>query len=219
VLWYSTKVGSWKLDVGRLRKALKVPGEHNLSNAAAVLAIARVVGVKKNLVLRGLGNYRGSWRRMEFRGAFHALRSTFHVFDDYAHHPTEIKATLGSFREKFPGSKLICVYQPHQARRLKSLFKEFVTAFEAADVLVLLPVYEASGRDACIRGYNSPSLLKAIHKKHSRKTAYYLNNPKNIKSFLSDVIQPLTSNISRNHFVIVMMGAGDIIKYTPLLID
>ena len=232
VVWYSAnryQVSGVRYQV--LKKTLKVPGEHNVSNAAAVLKIAETIGIKKSSVLKGLSRYKGSWRRFEYKGMYHVARNRHRgikkrtknllhatgyrvrVFDDYAHHPTEIKATLQAFREKFPKEKLICVYQPHQARRLKSLFKEFVTAFEMADVLVLLPVYEVSGRDRVLRGYDSPALVKAIQKKYPRKNVQYLENPKRIKSLIHD-----TCYIIHDHCVVVMMGAGDIIKYTPLLL-
>src|SRR3989344_4669954 len=234
VVWYSAhryQVSGVRYQV--LKKTLKVPGEHNVSNAAAVLKIAETIGIKKSSVLKGLSRYKGAWRRMEYKGMYHVAR-TMHqgiknrtknllhvtgyrvrVFDDYAHHPTEIKATLQAFREKFPKEKLICVYQPHQTKRLKSLFKEFITAFGGADVLVLLPVYEVSGRDSRIRGYDSPALFKAIKKKYPKREVYYMADPKKIKSRISEILKPITYNLKP---VVVMMGAGDIIKYTPLLL-
>lgn len=230
VIWYSKK------DLPS-RDILSVPGEHNLSNAAAVLAIAKAIGLKKSDVVKGLGNYKDSWRRMEYRGRCQVSGVMCQVFDDYAHHPTEIKATLKAFKEKFPKKKLICVYQPHQAKRLKALFKDFVSVFLGADCLVLLPVYEVLGRDPSAprpgsgqagsgqvrkdkgyRGYDSSALARAIQKKYPRKEVYYLDSPKKIKNFISKIVQPQTSNLQRNHCVIVMMGAGDIIKYTSLLL-
>ncbi|MDO8574593.1 MAG: UDP-N-acetylmuramate--L-alanine ligase, partial [bacterium] len=167
VAWYPLKNQKSKIKNQSLSKILKVPGKHNVSNAAAVLKIAETIGIKKSSVLKGLSRYKGAWRRMEYRGKIKNQKSKIKilVYDDYAHHPTEIKATLQAFREKFPREKLICVYQPHQTKRLKSLFKEFISAFGGADVLVLLPVYEVSGRDIHIRGYDSPALAKAIKKK------------------------------------------------------
>ncbi len=126
------------------------------------------------------------------------------VYDDYAHHPTEIKATLEAFREKFPKSKIICVFQPHQAHRLKVLFKDFTNAFNDAGELILLPSYKVAGRDVQIRKYTSEALAKKI------PGAIYLGNPKN----LGKILQKLVTKNS----VIVMMGAGTVVEYTDALL-
>ena len=208
VIWYSKK------DLPN-KNVLSVPGEHNVLNAAAVLGVAKVIGVKKNLVLKGLRSYEGSWRRMEFRGFGKIGNIKCRVYDDYAHHPTEIKATLQAFKEKFPNQKLVCVYQPHQAKRLKSLFKEFVSAFLSADCLVLFPVYEVSGRDKATSNFSSEVLAQTIIKKYRGFSGGYLAEPKKLKGELRAIFEYLGY---KSEVVIVMMGAGDIIKYTPLLL-
>lgn len=120
LVWYSVRLAP-KSFVSRLKKNLSIPGRHNLENALAVYVLARNLGIPENKIFSALKSYRGAWRRMEYRGHFLGTR----VYDDYAHHPTEIKATLQAFREKYPDSKIICVFQPHQAHRLKALFNDF----------------------------------------------------------------------------------------------
>ncbi|MBI3588912.1 MAG: UDP-N-acetylmuramate--L-alanine ligase [Candidatus Liptonbacteria bacterium] len=214
VYWYSLNDRGSRIEDRGLRKVLKIPGEHNVSNAMAALSVARILKIKLSVALRALGSYTGAWRRFEYKGRFQVSGVRCQVFDDYAHHPTEIKATLQAFREKFPKSKLVCVYQPHQAKRLRALFKEFVGAFELADILILLPVYEVAGRDKTSSGFTSQKLVDVIKKKYPKKEVYYLPSPKRIRNMLHDTCE----KFHYDHCVVVMMGAGDIVNYTPLLL-
>lgn len=229
VIWYSTRGQKSKVKSQKLNKVLKIPGEHNVSNATAVLAVAKVLKIKESVALKAISNFRGSWRRFEYKGMFHVARNMYQkkekkmlhatgyivpVYDDYAHHPTEIMATLKGFKEKFPDKKLICVYQPHQAKRLQALFKEFVSAFDLADVLILLPIYEVAGRDKVNSIFTSEKLVKAIQKKYPNKKVFYLANPKKIRN----MIHVICNMLHNNHAVVVMMGAGTIVNYTPLLL-
>ncbi|MGC9603582.1 MAG: UDP-N-acetylmuramate--L-alanine ligase [Minisyncoccia bacterium] len=198
LIWYSVDKNS-KLAI-KIKKELSIPGRHNLQNAMAVYVLARNLGISEKKILRALKSYRGAWRRMEFRGHFMGAK----VYDDYGHHPTEIKATLEAFREKYPDSKLICVFQPHQAHRLKALFNDFAHAFKDADLLILLPSYKVAGRDVQNKKYTSEALSKKI------KGAVYMKNPKNLKKFLP-------KHIAKNS-VIVMMGAGTVVEYTDELL-
>ncbi|TSC82341.1 MAG: hypothetical protein G01um101420_352 [Parcubacteria group bacterium Gr01-1014_20] len=210
VVWYSAKKAE-------LKKILRIPGDHNISNASAVLVMAKILKIKKSIALKALGSYTGAWRRMEFRGfLIHDSRFKIHVYDDYAHHPTEIKASLQAFREKFPEKKLICVYQPHQAKRLKSLFKEFTESFSLADFLIIIPVYEVAGRDKVTSTFTSKKLVEAIRKKYPRKKAYYLPSPNRINKFLPKILD--NQGFKLHDSCIIMMGAGDIVDYTPSLL-
>jgi UDP-N-acetylmuramate--alanine ligase len=224
-IWYSIHTHAsrdrYKFAIANLKRTMKLPGEHNLLNASAALALGTLLKIPEKKTLAALGAYTGSWRRMEYRGiaTFSAgepggTRSNIKtlVYDDYAHHPTEIKATLKAFREKFPRSSLICIFQPHQAKRLQILFREFTSAFNDADILILLPFYKVPGRDDSNPKYTSIRLARAITKKYPHKKIYYLENPQNIKSALEKLLPSTVSS------VVVMMGAGDIVKYTDLLI-
>jgi len=243
IFWYSANVRGSRFEVRTLRKILKVSGRHNLSNAMAALAVAKILKVPERIALKALSEFHGTWRRMEYRGKLQIANSRIGirqkknhlqsaissalVYDDYAHHPTEIKATLGAFREKFEENPIICVYQPHQAKRLKALFRDFVDAFHGADILVLLPVYEVAGRDKFNSSFTSKKLADAIKKAYPQKEVYYLNNPKQIKSFIVKVLPgkpsassiPTASGPSGLSPIVVMMGAGDIVKITPLLLS
>ena len=118
---------------------LMVPGAHNVSNARAALSAARVLGVDSVAAVKALNSFRGTWRRFEFKGEFNGAL----VYDDYAHHPTEIKATLTAAREKFPERRLVAVFQPHLYSRTKLLLTDFAESLRLADEVLVAPIYAA----------------------------------------------------------------------------
>jgi len=224
IFWHSITLNQRsRVQCNKLRKILKIPGEHNVSNALGVYTLAKILRVKENVIFRALSEYRGAWRRMEYRGKFKIQNSKFKidVYDDYAHHPTEIKATLAGIRLKWPKSVIICVFQPHQEKRLKSLFREFIEAFDNSDVLILLDIFKVKGREETKQSVNSQKLAEAIKKKTSLNVLY-LKNPKNLKNILVKIINSLCPHNSASSLhssaMIVMMGAGDIYKMTDKLI-
>ncbi len=240
VYWYSIRDENSKKIVNHLRKILKISGEHNISNALAVYVLSRVLGVKEGNIFNALNSYRGAWRRMEYRGNLKTknLKLKTEIYDDYAHHPTEIKATLSGIAQKWTKAHLICVFQPHQAKRLRSLFKEFITAFDDADSLILFDIYKVPGRDKVSQNISSEILKRAIErrlqvlrqaqnrKKHPKiapirlKTVLYLPSPNKLKDALKKLIQAksLTAKSYKLKAIVVMMGAGDIYQLTNSLI-
>jgi UDP-N-acetylmuramate--alanine ligase len=230
VIWYSV-VMTRHNTCSQIKKVLKVPGAHNVSNALAVYTLAWELGINEKTILRAIGDYHGAWRRFEYRGTLNVKGQKSDVrclvFDDYAHHPTEIKATLQAFREKYPEHKIICVFQPHQAERLRLLFKDFVKAFDEADYLILLPIYKVAGRDKSDSRFTSKTLATAISaalRRNSRgstrnlATVIYLDLPnlKNLKRAVRQIIHNSKSIIHNS--VLIMMGAGTIADLTPKLL-
>ena len=230
VRWYSLR----NKEAAKIKRHIKLPGRHNVSNALAVFCLSKFIGISEKVFLSVISGYGGSWRRMEYRGNFAIPNSKLRipVYDDYGHHPTEIKATLEAFREKFPERRIICVFQPHQAERLKLLFKEFKNAFGNADTAMILPIYKVTGRESSpIPKYDSESLVKSMRKSESGRQIFYLKEPKNLKNalnvLLSDRSFPCPVDKNTEHAprrkqkpaVIVMMGAGDIVNYTGSLIS
>lgn len=204
-----------------LTKNLKIYGDHNLSNSLAAYTLAKALGIKEKDIFNAINGYRGAWRRMEHRG-FAKLRiknSEFRIptYDDYAHHPTEIKATLAGIAQKWPKTAIICVFQPHQAQRLSALFKEFTSAFDNADVLILLDIFKVKGRDEVSQNVNSKSLAEAIKKRKSPVNVLYLKNPNNLKKEIENIIT-LSPNPYPLNPIVIMMGAGDIYKMTDKLV-
>jgi UDP-N-acetylmuramate--alanine ligase len=122
---------------------LRVPGAHNASNATAALAVADYLGVPFQAARSALTGFHGVGRRFEIKGEADGVL----VVDDYAHHPTEIRATLRAARERFPGQPLWAVWQPHTYSRTKTLLDAFAQAFDLADQVIVLPIYAAREKD------------------------------------------------------------------------
>jgi len=219
IIWYSLK--EEKKLAQKIKKHLKIPGEHNLANALGVYQLARALGLKENVILRAFSQYRGAWRRMEYRGRLKIKnsKSKIEVYDDYAHHPTEIKATLAAFRGKLPKAKIICVFQPHQADRLKKLFKEFVGAFDQADFLILLDVFRVSGREKeeADKSLGSKELAAAIQKSKRGPRVAYLPRPGLLRHSINQALFEISN--PESEAVVIMMGAGDIVDLTPKLLE
>lgn len=183
----------------RIREEMKIPGEHNVSNALAVAALARVLGMPQKTFLRTIRAYRGAWRRFEYRGKIRGAK----LFDDYAHHPTEIKAALAASRKILAKKgRLWCVFQPHQYHRLKVLFSDFSSAFDQAHQIVILPVYAVAGREGERHPVNSEGLVKALARRGAR--ARYAPSFQGAAGILK-------KELSRGD-ICLLMGAGDIVK-------
>jgi UDP-N-acetylmuramate--alanine ligase len=198
--------------LSEIKRVLKIPGKHNVYDASCAYSIAKHLGIPHKTIIKALGKYTGAWRRMEYKGEFKSQNAKVKsfVYDDYAHHPTEIKATLAGFREKWPKNAIICVFQPHQAERLKLLFNDFKTAFKDANKVVILPAYKVAGREEKFeKKYDAKALARSID-------ALYIKNPK--KDLKKSLLSLITNNQLTNNSVIVMMGAGDIVNLTPRLI-
>lgn len=216
-VWFSDKQAK---QIALLRKILKVPGKHNVLNALAVWAAAKNLGVPEKKIIAGLSKFPGIWRRLEYRGK---NSSGAFVYDDYAHHPTEIRASLQGLREKYPERFLICVFQPHQVKRLKELFPDFVRAFGTADSLILLDAYWVAGREESqnnITGkkdnISSVNLFSSVSSSSRPKFVDYVSEPRLIPAAIKRQLS--IAKKSADKTVVVMMGAGDIVDYTPLLL-
>jgi len=118
---------------------LNLPGRHTMLNATAAAALSSALGVDRESIRQGIENYRGVKRRFEKREVIDDVE----WFDDYAHHPTEVKMTLETAREVYPGRKIWALFQPHQAIRLEFFFQEFAESFDDADEVLLLPIFHA----------------------------------------------------------------------------
>lgn len=180
---------------------LSQPGLHNQMNAAAAKAAAFSLGVEDDLAKQALEEFSGTWRRFEFKGEVNGAK----VYDDYAHHPTEIKATIQGVRESFPSLRLITIFQPHLYSRTEELFDEFVDSLSAADHVIVTHVYDA--RDTGKKGATAEMLADAI-KRRNENTAY-------IDSF-EDIVEEVKATATENDIVLVM-GAGDVTKVSGAL--
>ncbi|TSC60277.1 MAG: hypothetical protein LiPW15_155 [Parcubacteria group bacterium LiPW_15] len=193
--------------------ALPIPGRQNRTDAIAAYNLALSLKVSKKKILESLSGYPGLWRRMEHKGPAFDGRAT--VFDDYAHHPSEIKATLSAFREKYPDSPILCVFKPHQASRLKILFRDFLNSFSAADKIIILPTYIVLGRDIDEKVLTAKKLAEDLAKKYPTKKIVYLSDSDKLKSTLYSLLSAANPKPS----VIIMMGAGSIANLTKSILN
>jgi UDP-N-acetylmuramate--alanine ligase len=177
--------------------SLRVPGEHNVLNALAALATAEVCGAPVSEAAKSLGGYRGAGRRFELRGEARGVR----VFDDYAHHPSEIKATLHGARMRYPVANIWAIWQPHTYSRTVALFDQFTQAFKDADHVIVLPIYAAREKkedfDFAANALNPIEIARKIRHKDARNAASF-----------GDALGILLSQVKGGD-VIITLSAGD----------
>ncbi len=178
-----------------VRISLSVPGAHNVSNALAAIAVCDHLGIDAAYIGEGISSYTGTDRRFQYKGKIGNVT----VVDDYAHHPTEIAATLAAAKN-VEHKKLWLVFQPHTYSRTKALFDEFAKALSAADEVVLADIYAARENDDL--GISSKDLAEAI--KSYGTSARYFGSFDEIENFLLQSCSPGD--------LLITMGAGDIVK-------
>ncbi len=176
---------------------LNVPGEHNLMNALAAAAAAHISGIDPSTIAKGLANFHGAHRRLEQKGN----RNGMDVYDDYAHHPTEIRATLSAVKA-LGYRRVRCVFQPHTYSRTAELFDDFTRAFGDADEVIFADIYPA--REVNSFGVSSADLARAV------PGARYFDSFEKIADYLC------TTGHAGD--VILTMGAGDIDRVADLLL-
>ena len=170
-------------------------GDHNITNATASIAIGLNLGIKIKKIKKALKKFLGIQRR--FTKVFSVGKREF--YDDYAHHPTEIKAVINSARQVYKDRKIICVFQPHRYSRVKFLKNEFASSFKSSDTVVLCPVYSAG--EKIKYNFNQDNFSKLISKK-SKTQIINIKNQKELKNYFK-------KNLLEDE-MIICMGAGSI---------
>ncbi len=173
---------------------LHVPGYHNLLNALAALAVGRHLGLDFAEINRALHLFKGAKRRYQLIGEAQGIK----VVDDYAHHPTEVKATLQAARSAHPG-RIIAVFQPHRYTRTRQLYREFGQSFSKADMVILTDIYAASEQP--IEGVHTKLIVKAVPRQEGQQIIY-LPTLKDAADFLAKE--------ARGGDLVLTMGAGDV---------
>jgi len=205
-------------EAKKLKKLLKIPGEHNVSNALAALTLARILKIPDKTSFQALSEYKDSWRRFEICN-LKIKNLKFKIISDYGHHPTEIKVTLKAAREKYPKKKIWCVYQPHQYQRTYYLFKNFVKVFRESfrpargkalvDKLIITDIYDVAGREEkkIKEKVNSPKLVSTICRNQTSAASrvIYLAKEKILDYLKADL---------KGGEVVIIMGAGNIYDLT-----
>ena len=182
--------------------SLHVPGEHNVYNAIAAIALADLLDISDTVTAKGLLHYGGTDRRFEYKGKMNGCT----IIDDYAHHPTEIKATLHA-AQNYPHHTIWCVFQPHTYTRTKTFLHEFAEALSLSDEIVLADIYAAREKDTL--GISSGTLQAEIEKLGHR--CYYFSTFEEIENFLQ-------KNCTKDDLLITM-GAGDVVKIGESLLQ
>ncbi len=176
---------------------IKIPllGMHNIRNSTASTAVAYTIGISQKAIKKGLKNFRGVQRR--FNKIFSFRKTNF--YDDYAHHPTEIKEVLNGVKTVYKDSEIICAFQPHRISRLKDLKKEFSYAFKNADSVILFPIYTAGEKMKL--GFNYENFAKKIMK-NSKTQVFLIQNQFEFAKFIKQNIY--------GDKIVIGMGAGSI---------
>ncbi|OGI73709.1 hypothetical protein A3D42_00470 [Candidatus Nomurabacteria bacterium RIFCSPHIGHO2_02_FULL_41_18] len=177
---------------------LSVPGEHNRQNAAAALSVADILKIPETLAQKSLAEFSGTWRRLEKRAE---TKEGTIIYDDYAHHPTEIRASLHALRELYPKKKITIVFQPHLYSRTKALFGDFTLSFGDAEKVLFLPIYFA--REDNDESVSSHKLAQAVRLQGVDAEA--------MPDFEITEAYVKTLNLGKND-VFVTMGAGEAYK-------
>lgn len=173
--------------------SLNVPGNHNIQNALATVAVCMILGIDPAVCAKGIETFRGTHRRFEKKGLLNGAI----ILDDYAHHPTEIKATLKAAKA-FPHSRIRCIFQPHTYSRTRTLWNEFLTAFDDTDELILTHIYSAR---EVYDGITDPDKLAEEIKARGIDTKYYEE--------FSDIVDYIKATAQEGE-IIFTMGAGDV---------
>lgn len=175
---------------------MSVPGLHNVSNALSVVALGCELGLSADAITRGLSAFYGTDRRFQLKGT---LENGATIIDDYAHHPTEITATLKA-AHNYPHKRIICVFQPHTYTRTKAFLKEFAKALSHADMIILADIYAARETDTL--GVSSKDIAADL--KNLGKDVWYFPTFSEIENFLQ--------KNSMHGDLLITMGAGDVVK-------
>lgn len=186
-------------DKNTLEITLNMPGEHNVLNALAAIAVAHEVGVNDNDIQNALDSFQGIGRRFQIYGEYETANGKVLHVDDYGHHPSEVAATISAVRKGWPDNRLVVVFQPHRYTRTRDLFEDFTIVLSETDVLVLLEVYPAG--EAPITGADGRALARAIRNRGQVDPVFIED--------IADVPQAL-SGVLQDGDILLTLGAGNI---------
>ncbi|MFC1598338.1 UDP-N-acetylmuramate--L-alanine ligase [Patescibacteria group bacterium] len=176
---------------------LQLPGEFNVYNALAAIALGRQLEIDEEVIKKTLKEFTGTWRRFEILGEYKKAL----VVSDYAHHPVAVAATIRAAKEAYPDKRVVAVFQPHQRARTKALFEEFTQAFSEADYLILQEIYDVAGREeAEYADISSKKLVDALEEQGQ----YPVYTPD------AEATRVVIDDILEKDDLLLIMGAGDI---------
>lgn len=179
---------------------LNMPGKHNVLNALAAIIVGEELGLDREAIISGLAAFRGVGRRFTHHGRLKHARGEADIFEDYGHHPNEIKAVLAAAQEGFAGRRIVPVFQPHRFTRTRDLLDDFAEVLSECEVLVLTDVYSAG--EAPIAGADTKALSRAI-RAHGRVEPIVIADKNDITAYLRE-------HLLQDEDVVIFLGAGDI---------
>jgi len=203
---------SWRFRAHRpggrpaLDITLAVPGEHNVQNALAAVAVASVEGLDDDAIVAGLAGFTGVGRRFEISEEKTPTGAGFTLVDDYGHHPTEVAAVIATARQVWPGRRLVMAYQPHRFSRTRELFDDFVRVLSSVDALVLLEVYAAG--ESPLEGADARALCGGIRERGQLQPVY-AESPEEALTLLPGLLE--------DDDVLLVQGAGNVNRISRAL--
>ena len=192
------KTAVTKFKAGTQKIELQVPGDHNNTNAIVALRTAEAIGIDSEQAKLSLKNFKGTGRRLEF-----IKEEEGQIFyDDYGHHPTEIKAVLKSLKQEYPSKSICIIFQAHQHNRTEALLNEFVKSFELASKVIIPNIYKARDTKQQIENMTAKKFAEEISKVH--RNCIYSDGLENTKLNLKE--------LTKGYNIVLVMGAGDVFK-------
>ncbi|MBD3156911.1 UDP-N-acetylmuramate--L-alanine ligase [Candidatus Peregrinibacteria bacterium] len=183
---------------------LSVPGDFNKMNALAAYILGDILAINRETVIKTLNGFTGSWRRFDIMGTYNGIT----IINDYAHHPTAIKSTLKATRQRYPGKKICCIFQPHQYNRTKQFLSEFASSFKEADIVIIPNIYRVRDTKQDVTSISVDDLIEAVQVQGIQ--TYHLETYQEIKKYLK--------NNSDDIDIALIMGAGDIWELGEVLV-
>ena len=183
-------------DLGEIK--INVPGKHNVLNSLASIALGLEINVPLNSIKKGINSYKGVRRRFEIK----RNKTAVIIVDDYAHHPTEVEATIKAAKNGWD-KRIITVFQPHLYSRTRDFYKEFAVSLYNSDVIIITEIYAA--REKPIEGINSKLILQELDQL-GHDNIHFLKNLNSLNKLLSEIVQ--------TDDMVITMGAGDIWRYS-----
>lgn len=193
----------WPEKIQKYEGEMGIPGEHNRMNAGMVLKIAEELKVPEKIAQKGLASFKGTWRRFEHKGQLNGAV----LIDDYAHHPTEIKATLSAAKEAYPQRRIVALFEPHQYSRTHDLLEAFAQAFSEADEVIIPSIYKVRDSEEAVNSISPQDLAGEIAKHNPN--AHYLPGLEASADYLKE-------SLTEGDLLLVM-GAGPVDAIFQLL--
>lgn len=188
---------------------LNMPGKHNVLNALAAIIVGEELGLDREAIIKGLSQFSGVGRRFTYHGRIKHAFGEADIFEDYGHHPSEIRAVLAAAKEGFAGRRIVPVFQPHRFTRTRDLLDDFAEVLSECDTLILTEVYSAG--EAPIAGANSRDLARAI-RGHSRVDPVFIADK-------ARIVDHLKNNLLQENDVVIFLGAGDIGRLAKEMVE